>query len=142
MSKILTMNQLQKRGFSLASRCPLCKEAEETMEHLLIHCPKIWSMWTILFNLSGGGWVCPFLVNDLILGWPSLPWGKKETKPWRAVPLCPMWAIWKERSRVVFEDDCFSYTRLKSYFVRFLCSWASLIHDVDYSFVKCIICIL
>ena len=53
-----------------------------------------------------------------------------------------MWAIWKERNIVVFEDDCFSYTRLKSYFVRFLCSWASLIPDVDYSFVRCIRCIL
>ena len=73
----------------------------------------------MLFNLSGGGWVCPFLVNDLILGWPSLPWEKKNSKLWRAVPLCPMWAISKERNRVVFEDECFSYTRLKSYFVRF-----------------------
>ena len=30
------MNQLQKQGLSLASRCPLCKEAEEEIEHLLI----------------------------------------------------------------------------------------------------------
>ena len=71
------MNQLQNRGFSLASRSPLCKEAKEAMEHLLIHCPKIWCMRTTLFNLTGGGWVCPFLVNDLILGWPSLPWGEE-----------------------------------------------------------------
>ena len=71
--KILTMNQLQKRGFSLASRSPLCKEAKEAMEHLLIHCPKIWCMRTTHFNLTAGGWVCPFLVNNLILWWPSLP---------------------------------------------------------------------
>ena len=42
--KVLTMNQLKKRGLSLASRCPLCKEVEEAIEHLLIHYPKIWSM--------------------------------------------------------------------------------------------------
>ena len=37
---ILTNDQLQKRGFSLANRCHLCLEDEETMEHLLLHCVK------------------------------------------------------------------------------------------------------
>ena len=76
------MNQLKKRGLSLASRCPLCKEAKEAIEHLLIHYPKTWSMWTALINVAGGGWVCPFSIKDLFLGWPSLPKGKKS-KLWR-----------------------------------------------------------
>ena len=42
----------------------------------------------------------------------------------------------------MFEDDCFSYNGLKSYFVRLLCSRASMILDVDYSFVRCIMCLL
>ena len=46
------------------------------------------------------------------------------------------------RNRVVVEDDCFSYNKLKSYFVKFPRSRASLIHDVDYSFVRCIMCLL
>ena len=53
--RILTLDQLKKRGFSLASRCPLCGKVEETLEHLLIHCPKVWCMWTALFSLLGGG---------------------------------------------------------------------------------------
>ena len=40
------------------------------------------------------------------------------------------------------KDNCFSYNRLKSYFVRFLYSRVSVIHDVDYSFVRCIMCLL
>ena len=39
--KILSMDQLKKRGFSLASRCPLCGKDEESMEHLLIHYSKV-----------------------------------------------------------------------------------------------------
>ena len=39
--KTLTMNQLKKRGDSLASRCPLCGKEEEVLEHLFIHCPKV-----------------------------------------------------------------------------------------------------
>ena len=35
----MTMDQLKKRGFQMASRCPLCGKAEEVLDHLLIHCP-------------------------------------------------------------------------------------------------------
>ena len=36
--KFLTTENLKKRGFQLASRCPLCSEAEENLNHLLLHC--------------------------------------------------------------------------------------------------------
>ena len=36
--KILTMEQLKKMGFQLASMCPLCGSAEEDLDHLLLHC--------------------------------------------------------------------------------------------------------
>ena len=55
------------------------------------------------------------------------PLKKKDSKLWKALPLCLLWAIWKERNNVIFEDDCFSLSRLKSFFLRFLCSWAFLI---------------
>ena len=42
--KVLTMSNLKRRGISLASRCPLCGEAEEDIHHLLIHCSKIWEL--------------------------------------------------------------------------------------------------
>ena len=77
----------------------------------------------------------------LMLGWLRLPLWKKESKLWRAVPLCMLWTIWKERNRIVFEDECFSRTRLKSCFLRSISSWASLIQDVEHSFVRGILCI-
>ena len=32
--------------------------------------------------------------------------------------------------------ECFSCARLKSCFLRSICSWSSLIHDVEHSFVR------
>ena len=38
--KFLTLDQLQKRGWSLANRCSLCYVHEETIDHILLHCGK------------------------------------------------------------------------------------------------------
>ena len=48
--KNLTMIQLKKRGYSFASRCPLCGLEEEVLEHLFIHCLKIWCLWKALYS--------------------------------------------------------------------------------------------
>ena len=39
--KAMIMEQLKRRGVSLANRYYLCGEAEESLEHLLIHCPLV-----------------------------------------------------------------------------------------------------
>ena len=38
--KVLTLEQLQTRGFSLANRCFLCLSEAKSVDHLLLHCDK------------------------------------------------------------------------------------------------------
>ena len=40
--KVLTLEQLQTRGFSLANRCFLCLSEAKSVDHLLLHCDKTW----------------------------------------------------------------------------------------------------
>ena len=42
----------------------------------------------------------------------------------------------------MFEDERFSFDRLKSFFLRSFCAWATMIPDVDLSFVRCLLCLL
>ena len=49
--KVLTKNQLKKRVFSLQASA-LCKEDEEKLDHLLLHCPSVWGYWVALFSLT------------------------------------------------------------------------------------------
>ena len=51
--------KIKRRGFPLASRCPLCGGAEEELHHVLIHCPMVWEPWGALLSSMGTVWVCP-----------------------------------------------------------------------------------
>ena len=53
-----------------------------------------------------------------------------------------LWAIWKERNRVVFYDTPFSVDRLKLSFISSLSSWVGLISNENFSFVRILLCIL
>ena len=91
-------------------------------------------------SIHGGDWVCPPWAKDLMLGWILLPLRKKDSKLLKAAPLCLLWAIWKERNNVIFEDDCFSLSKLMSFFLRSLCSWACLIGGEDRYIVRRLFC--
>ena len=43
--KILTVDMLMKRGCPLVNRCFLCKNSEESADHILIHCNKTRQLW-------------------------------------------------------------------------------------------------
>ena len=51
--KALTLDQLQKRGWPLANRCYLCQLHEELIDHILLHCAKTRTLWTLFFSLLG-----------------------------------------------------------------------------------------
>ena len=65
--KVLTMEQVKRRGHQLASKCSFCGNAKESLEHLLVHCPLIWDLWTALLALPRTQWVYPFSVKDILI---------------------------------------------------------------------------
>ena len=79
------MDQLKKRGFSLASRCALCGKDEESLEHLLIHCPKVWCMWTAIFSVWRGVGL-PFSGERLDAGLATPPPAEKGCKVMESGP--------------------------------------------------------
>ena len=131
-----------KRAYHLASKCPFCGRDEEDLEHILIHCPLIWGLWATLFSTIGVNWACPFLVEDLLRSWARLLVRKNVRILWMTATLSLLWAIWKERNIIVFEDAFFLKNRLKLSFISSLFSWAGLISNVDHSIVSVILCIL
>ena len=51
--KVLTLDQVQKRGWALTNRCYLCQAHEESIDHLFLHCEKTREVWKLFFTLFG-----------------------------------------------------------------------------------------
>lgn len=129
--KVLTMEQLKKRGFPLASS-PLCLAAKEDLNHLLIHCPPVWSLWSSIIYIKKSAWVWPGTTKTLLWNWTGFQMSKKTRKLWLATPLCLFWVVWRERNQVVFDVHS---PRLKSTFISSLLFWARF-YDVGETFVN------
>ena len=55
--KILTVDMLMKRGWSLVNRCSLCKDSEKSVDHISIHCDRTRQLWILLLTTFGLVWV-------------------------------------------------------------------------------------
>ena len=101
--KILTCDNLMRRGHVLAGWCCMCKNHWETGDHLLLHCEVATALWCLVFSMFGIQWVLPAKVLDMLAGWHNW-FGRRSSTVWNLAPLCVMWSLWKERNRRIFED--------------------------------------
>ena len=91
--------------------CCLCKCNDETVAHLLLHCPVAREVWSYIFRLFGVDWVISGSVLDHVAGWRNW-FGKHYSEVWNLVPACVMWSLWRERNKRTFEDVELSTTKL------------------------------
>ena len=128
--KVLTLDQLKRRGRALANLCFLCEEDEADINHLLLYCKKARMLWDLFLLIVGTSWVFPDSVIQTLLSWQGAPVGKKRKNIWIAAPLCLFWTVWHNRNMVVFENRATSDQRTKFIFLSKLWSLAN-IHSVD-----------
>ena len=68
----------------MVNRCYLFGKEEETIDHILVHCGLISSIWNLLFCLFGVFWVLPFTSKEVLFRWHGSFVGWKRLKVWRA----------------------------------------------------------
>ena len=78
--KILTLDNLKRRGMAFANRCFMCEEDEETIDHVLIHCKSAKLLWDLFLSMVGISWVFPQSVLHTLLAWQGVAVGKKRKK--------------------------------------------------------------
>jgi hypothetical protein len=97
------LRQFEKKGFMLAGWCCMCKNVEETVDHLLLHCWVARQLWNVVFQFVGIDWVLPLHVSNLLFGWWNW-FGKRSSGVWNLIPYCLMWTIWRERKKRTSEN--------------------------------------
>lgn len=107
--KILTAENLRKRGIMGPSRCPNCCKAEETIQHLFIDCQVAEECWSQMATIGEITWEPKITIAETIYNWKkNCPWkGKKSNltqRIWNIIPLTLLWRIWLARNGKVFQE--------------------------------------
>jgi hypothetical protein len=85
-SKILTLDNLRRRGIVVVNRCWLCESDGESVDHLLLHCGATRALWNAFFTRFDLCWVMPSIVKELNTSW----WTGGRSRSvvvWKMVPL-------------------------------------------------------
>jgi hypothetical protein len=121
--RILTCDNLMRRGHVMVGWCCLCRAAGESVDHLLLHCEVARVLWHCVFRAFGVAWVLPNQIPALLIGWWNW-FGKHSSQVWNMVPHCLMWTLWRERNSRTFEDIEHPVGRLIETLFSSLFDWA------------------
>lgn len=66
---ILALDMLKRRGMVLVNRCYLCKRDEESRNHILLWCPVVCNMRSMVYSLLGICWVMVGSVREELWAW-------------------------------------------------------------------------
>ena len=108
-NKLLTAENLRKRGILGPSRCALCHSSEESSSHLFLQCEFSRLAWKLILPTAFNREL-PGNAPQLLKEWASLFPGSLNKKPilrriWAAIPKNLCWQLWLARNRVIFKEQ-------------------------------------
>ncbi len=123
LEKILTVDNLRRRGLILVEWCCLCKQSGESVNHLLLHCSYVQELCSMVFGLFGIQWVMPYSGQALFECWQGCFKNHGCIGIWCLIPHCVIWCLWQERNARHFEDHERTILELKLFFFQILYDW-------------------
>eukprot|EP00253_Pinus_taeda_P003152 PITA_03152 len=103
--KILTWENLRKRGVASPSRCQLYELQEETIEHLLNLYPFTSSLWNWVASIFRQTDRDNFSIIGTLKNWrKNFSENEIINKAWTLVPGFLIWDVWKERNNRIFKN--------------------------------------
>lgn len=82
--RILTLDNLMKRGVTTVNRCLLCKKSVESCNHLLLGCSISHNLWSTVLSLLSLSWVKNESIISELLAWEGI---SSKRKNFRLIPL-------------------------------------------------------
>ena len=104
--KILTWDNMHRRGVMGPSRCQLCEAQEETMEHILNSCTYtswLWDSFNSIFQHTD--WDKGSIINTVNRWRINFSEHEILNLAWSFTPSFIIWNAWKERNKRIFKDE-------------------------------------
>ena len=94
---------LAARGISCSKLCPICREQDDSIEHMLRECVFAWQFWADIH----APWVSSMPIHNMS-DWLQANCQSKlihhSSIPWNFIFPLAVWSLWKHRNNVVFEN--------------------------------------
>ena len=102
-NKILTLDNLKKRGFFIVNHCVLCKNDEESVDHIMLHCPFSSMVWDKIWYFMSLDWVPHVTIQLFFLSWKAPSKNHLIIKLWDLILPFFCWGVWKECNDRIFK---------------------------------------
>jgi len=101
-----TADRLQKRGLPHPEHCPLCDQADETVQHILCSCVFARQFWFAVLQPLELAHLTPSHRISSLADWWRRSWKKVPKhlkKGFNSLCILGAWILWKHRNGCVFE---------------------------------------
>ena len=107
--KVLTADNLQKRGWPHQDQCALCNGPLESCLHLSLLCPFAKAVWNQVLSWEhfDAQLICPTQDPPNLKSWwqeAASKIAKEEKRGFNGLVIYTLWNIWKERNRRIFNN--------------------------------------
>ena len=118
-NKLLTADNLRRRGIEGPSRCALCNADMETTQHLFLHCKVSLQVWRSILHPVCAHFKPPDSLGHLLIAWDRLYTWTLRKKPnlkrlWNVIPKNICWQIRLARNRSIFKEEKVVISRIVS----------------------------
>ncbi|KAL5697583.1 hypothetical protein ACHQM5_028709 [Ranunculus cassubicifolius] len=108
--RVLTHENLRRRGYHLCSKCVFCEKETETRNHLFLSCPVIMEIWEFVFGVFGVHRPSSWTVENILAANAEVQFTDIGKVYWKFIRHATFWEIWLERNNRIFEE-----TKLESW---------------------------
>lgn len=139
--RVLTHDNLCRRGIITISQCCFCRRSSETIQHLFLECTFVKEIWNYFWGCMAQQWNCN-TVEQVLHRNGSEELSNTGKIYWEVLNHAVLWVIWNERNKRIFEEEKMDTWNLINKVKECLWSWCmqevqnTRIEDVIFQFAR------
>ncbi|KAF5177947.1 hypothetical protein FRX31_032466 [Thalictrum thalictroides] len=105
--RVLTADNLCRKGTVVNPVCRLCESLNESIVHVFLHCSVSLSVWNAMTDPLPAVFLALFtvsLIEEWLLQWPVVTNHEWGSLVWKYLSYATLWTLWKTRNNKTFRN--------------------------------------